>query len=62
MELIKANIKEQGTEMLLNCFTLMNGTAMEANERLVFAVITDELESRGAVRYDEETEEYSVCA
>ncbi|MVB11829.1 hypothetical protein CAFE_25560 [Caprobacter fermentans] len=62
MELVKASVKAQDTETLLNCFTLMSDTTLEEAERMVFAVITDELELRGAVKYDEETEEYSVCA
>lgn len=62
MELIKADVKKQDTETLLNCFTIMSGTEMEETERMVFAVVTDELESRGVIKYDEETEEYSVCA
>lgn len=62
VELIKADVKKQNTEILLNCFTIMSGTEMQETERMVFAVITDELESRGVIKYDEEAEEYSVCA
>lgn len=62
VNILKPQIETQDTQTLIECYQAMQGCNLEPHERLADALITDELERRNVLVWNDETEEYTFCA